>query len=195
VAIKGVIFDLDGTIVQVPYDWRRIRARLGARQDSIIAFLYGLQEPEKSQKWAILRRYEDRATRRARLRRGMRPFLGDLAAAGIKTALVTNNSRENVDEMLKKFRLSFDIVLTRDSGYWKPSGAPFLHALKRLRLARRDAVVVGDSHFDVLAASAAGIRSVYLLGRDREVGAGSTIVICPTVGALRRHLELRIAAG
>jgi HAD superfamily hydrolase (TIGR01549 family) len=187
--LKGIIFDLDGTIVDVPYDWRRIRTRLGARGESIIGYLNGLQEPERSAKWLVLKRYEDRATRRARLRRGIRPLLHRLALAGIKTALVSNNSRENVQFMLRKFRLTFDLVLSRDSGYWKPSGAPFVFALRRLRLARRDAAVVGDSSFDVLAASEAGIRRVFLLLPDGYSWAGPAVVVCPSVAALRREIE------
>jgi HAD superfamily hydrolase (TIGR01549 family) len=188
VTIRGVIFDLDGTIVDVPYDWRRIKTRLGVRGESIIGYLNGLEEPEKSRKWAVLRGYEDTATRRARLRRGMRSFLRFLAERGVKTALVSNNSRENVEFMVRKFGLSFNLVLSRDSGYWKPSGAPFLHALRRLRLARRAAAVVGDSHFDVLAAAEAGISRVYLLGRDGVQSAGPAVVVCPGVSALRREL-------
>jgi HAD superfamily hydrolase (TIGR01549 family) len=192
--LKGVIFDLDGTIVEVPYDWRRIRARLGTQGDSIIGYLNGLPEPEKSLKWQVLKRYEDRATRRARLRRGVRPLLDCLAGAGVKTALVSNNSLDNVEFMLRRFRLTFDLVLSRDSGCWKPSGAPFVYVLKHLRLARRDTAVVGDSRFDVLAASEAGIRRVFLLVPGGLSGAGRDVVACSSVVALRREIEFALAA-
>lgn len=48
--IKAVIFDLDGTIVDVPYDWPRIKSQLGIEGVSILSYLSRLQEPEKSQK-------------------------------------------------------------------------------------------------------------------------------------------------
>lgn len=190
--IRGVIFDLDGTIVEVPYDWRRIRGRLGTKGDSIIGYLNGLAEPERSRKWAILRRYEDRATRAACLRPGIRALLSRLSERGVRTALVSNNRQENVEYIVRKFRLSFDLVLSRDCGCWKPSGDPFILALRRLRLARRDTVAVGDSHFDVKAAEEAGIPLVYLLHRNGRREDASTVIVCRSVASLRREFESRL---
>ena len=53
---------MDGTVVDVLYDWARIKADLGAGDVPILSYLSGLAEPERSRKWAILRRYEDEAT-------------------------------------------------------------------------------------------------------------------------------------
>jgi phosphoglycolate phosphatase-like HAD superfamily hydrolase len=52
--LKGIIFDLDGTIVDAPYDWALIRAKLGVEGESILAFLERLKEPDKSRKWGGL---------------------------------------------------------------------------------------------------------------------------------------------
>ncbi len=86
----------------------------------------------------------------------------------MKKALVTNNSRENVSFLLKKFNLEFDCVISRERGLWKPSGAPIRVALKELRLNKEECFVVGDSHFDVRAAEEAGIPLIFILSEDRE---------------------------
>ena len=67
--------------------------------------------------------------------------------------------------------LGFDVVLTRDSGLWKPSGAPIAEAARRLATPPAACLGVGDSHYDVLAARAAGLAAVCLLhdGADLDV--------------------------
>lgn len=165
-SLKCIIFDMDGTVVDVPYDWVRIKAELGTQGKPILFYLSQLEEPEKSKKWSVLERYEEEATQKAVLKKGMRKFLIFLEKKGIKKALVTNNSRKNVSFLLKKFRLKFDCVLSRESGLWKPSGAPLLAVLKKLGMKKEECAVVGDSHFDVKAASKAGISLVFILSED-----------------------------
>jgi HAD superfamily hydrolase (TIGR01509 family) len=189
VSIKGVIFDLDGTLVDVPYDWPKIRQELETRGPSILADLEGLAEPERTRKWEVLKRYEDEATRQARLKPGTKGLLRFLAQKNLKTALVSNNSRANVDSILAKFRLFFDCVLTRESGLWKPSGKPLLEAMKLLGLKKEECIAVGDSHFDILAAAEARIEEVFLIGRDIDRFAGSGAVLCPSLRALQRRIE------
>ncbi len=133
-SIRGVIFDLDGTVVENSYDWPRIREELGTGATSILTYLDSLEGPERSRKWAVLETHEAEQTEATVLREGVRDLLGLLRARGIAVALVTNNSRQNTDFLLAKFGLAFDCVITRESGLWKPSGAPFLEVLTKLGL-------------------------------------------------------------
>jgi HAD superfamily hydrolase (TIGR01549 family) len=165
--IKGAIFDMDGTIVDVTYDWKKIKKELQTGGEPILTYLENLDEPEKTEKWHILERYEEQATARAVLKEGMGKFLAFLKGKGIKKALVTNNSRKNVDFLLDKFKLSFDLVISREAGLWKPSGAPFLHVLENFGIHRKECCVVGDSHFDVKAAEEAGIERIFILADER----------------------------
>jgi len=187
--IRGVLFDLDGTVVEAPYDWARIKADLGVGNVTILSHLGALEEPERSRKWAVLEKFEADATRRATLKRGMRGFLGLLAVRNIKTALVTNNSRANTEMMLRRFRLSFDLVLTRDSGFWKPSGSPLLSAMKTLSLDLAESCSVGDSPLDVWAAEEAGISRIYILSREPQKFAPfPSVEVFPGVAGLRRKI-------
>jgi HAD superfamily hydrolase (TIGR01509 family) len=195
VAIKGVILDLDGTVVDVTYDWGRINAELGTQGVPILTYLSKLEEPEKSRKWRVLEKYENGATAKARLKPGMKEFLGFLGRKGLKKALVSNNSRVNVEFLLHKFGLEFDCVLSRESGLWKPSGAPFLEVMKKFGLAPDECAVVGDSHFDVNAAGEAGIRRVFLLGREKEKLRGTGAEIFPSVESLERRMEQLLGPG
>ncbi len=187
--IKGVIFDLDGTVIDVSYDWPRIRAELGTEGPSILAHLEALAGEERDRKWSLLRKYEAEATNRARLKPGIRELLAFLAKKKLKTALVSNNSRENVDSILARFGLTFDLVLTRETGLWKPSGAPFLEVMKRLKWTSDECLVVGDTRFDLLAAKEAGIKRIFLISRKKKTFTGTGAEICPSVRVLKKKIE------
>ena len=187
--IRGVIFDLDGTIVDVPYDWPKIKLDLGTQGQPILHYLSSLEEPEKTKKWKILKKYEDEATLKATLKEGMKEFLDFLREKKVKIALVTNNSRKNVRFLLRKFDLEFDCIISRESGLWKPSGDPFLAVLRKLKLRKEECCVIGDSHFDLKAAKEAGIERVFLLSKDKEKFSSIGAEAFPSVEALKERME------
>ncbi|MFQ6117429.1 MAG: HAD family hydrolase, partial [Candidatus Bipolaricaulia bacterium] len=125
---EGVIFDLDGTLFEADYDWPAIKRRLGLSypDGSIMDYLRSLPEGERAQKERLLEEIEDRATREGRLISGAVELLQFLHERGLLTALVTNNRQRNVRRILERYGLHFDLVLTRESGLTKPSGAPLL---------------------------------------------------------------------
>ncbi len=180
---------MDGTIFDVPYDWKRIKEDLGTKGMPILHYLSQLEEPEKSDKWRLLEKYEERATQKATLKQGMKEFLDFLSQKKIKLALVTNNSRRNVSYLLKKFRLKFDCVISREDGLWKPSGAPFLAVFEKLGLQKGDACVIGDSPFDIQAARESGISQVFILNTDKKRFSNFDVEVFPSVPALRKRVE------
>jgi HAD superfamily hydrolase (TIGR01549 family) len=187
--IKGVIFDMDGTVVDVLYDWKRIKQELQTEGEPILSHLQNLEEPEKTEKWIILERYEEEATAQATLKKGMEKFLAFLKEKAIKTALVTNNSRKNVDFLLDKFNLSFDLVLSREEGLWKPSGAPFLVVLENFGIQRKECCVIGDSHFDVKAAKEAGIKQIFILANKKGKNISFGVETVRTVKELQEKIS------
>jgi HAD superfamily hydrolase (TIGR01509 family) len=189
VKLRGVIFDLDGTVVENDYDWGRIRAELGTGETSILAYLDALEGPERAAKWAVLESHEAAQTEASVLREGVRELLALLRSRGLSAALVTNNSRRNTEFLLGKFDLSFDCVVTRESGLWKPSGAPFLEVLRTLGLEPDACGVIGDTRFDVLAALDAGIGAIFLLSDEPELFDGLPVEVFPDAAALRDRLE------
>ena len=192
--LRGVIFDLDGTVVENDYDWSGIRDELGTGATSILHYLDSLEEPERTAKWTILETHEARQTEASVLREGVRELLALLRTRGAAAALVTNNSRKNTEFLLAKFGLAFDCVITRESGLWKPSGAPFLEVLRTFGLAPQACGVVGDTRFDVLAALDAGIERIFLLSDEPERFAGLPVEVCQDMDVLRRRLESFLGA-
>lgn len=188
--IKGIIFDMDGTIVDAPYDWKKIKSDLNTQGKPILQFLNGLEEPEKTKKWNLLEKYEKEATEKAVVKEGMLAFLDFIKQHHIKSALVTNNSFENVSFLIKKFKFDFDLLLSRESGLWKPSAQPFHKVLNEFQMTSHECCVVGDSLFDVYAAEAAGIEHIFILNGNREKFSSLAVEVFPGYTELQARIEL-----
>jgi len=60
---------MDGTLIDAPYDWKKIRRDLDTHGKPILAYISELEEPEKSLKWKVLEKYEHDATVNATLKK------------------------------------------------------------------------------------------------------------------------------
>jgi HAD superfamily hydrolase (TIGR01549 family) len=187
--LKAVIFDLDGTLIDVPYDWILIKKKLGTQGVPILHHISTLEEPEKTEKLRLLEKFEEEASAKAILKEGIPQLMGFLEKKGIKKILVTNNSRKNVLTLLKRFNLVFDHILTREDGLWKPSGAPFLAALEKFGIEKEASCVVGDSHFDIKAAEEAGITKVFILSSNKEKFSSYAVELIESVEELKKRIE------
>ena len=188
--IDAVIFDMDGTLVDSSYDWPAIRSRLGVTGASIIDDLNGLPEPERSRRWAELEEIEAAATAEATIHEAAHELLEVIAQHHLSTALVTNNSDVNVERLLDRLGLDFDVVVTRDSGLWKPSGAPVTQAAKRLGVDTDRCLGVGDSHYDILAGREAGLGGVCVLHDGAGRHDGEADLAFKNIQAFVRYLRI-----
>lgn len=103
------------------------------------------------------------ASERPRLHSDVKTVLGKLRKIGLKMGLVTNGKRSRVEKELDAFGLrSFldSVVFTKGTQEFKPSPLMLIRALKELRTAASRSIYVGDSPEDILAAKAAGMKTV-----------------------------------
>jgi HAD superfamily hydrolase (TIGR01549 family) len=160
--LKAVIFDLDGTVIESDYDWKLIKKKIGSGDTPILTYIQNLDGELKKETVKTLEGFEKKATEEAILKKGIKKFLTQLTKKGKKLALVTNNSKDNVNYLLKKWDLSFDIIITRDDGVWKPSARPLNLVMEKLSLRRNEVVFIGNSNPDKEAASSAGIPFIHV---------------------------------
>ena len=90
---------------------------------------------------------------------GVLEFLAELKRRRIPMALVTNKPISFTRQLLSHFKLGhyFEVVLGGDSlAQKKPSPMPLLYAMSECNVEPDDALMIGDSRSDILAARAAG---------------------------------------
>jgi len=159
----AVVFDMDGTLIEQMLDFAAIRAELGiSPDDGIIEAIERMPPARAAQASRALAARELDAAGKARLMPGAREILHALARAGVKTALLTRNAKQSMELVLSRFDLSFDLAWSRESGPIKPEPDGVLRACKQLGVSPGRTCCVGDFHYDILAANAAGAVSVLL---------------------------------
>lgn len=162
---------MDGTITHANVDLVAVNKEIGIPcNEPILEYLSEeVDEPRRTEVLKILEKYEARAAETSRLNEGVVEVLEHLKKRGIKTALLTRNSRRSVEILLKRHKLHFDAVVTREDAPPKPSPYPVKLISQKLGINPKDLLVVGDVHFDIFAGKAAGARAA-LLCEGRKPG-------------------------
>ena len=160
--IKGVIFDMDGTITAPYFDFNKIRDEAGIGDIDMLDYLGTAVGVEHARVTAVLKKFEDAGVDGAELNRGARELLDELARREMPTALLTRNTRRSVDGVCRKLNLKFDITVTREDGPHKPAPEPIWEIARRWGAEPGEVLMVGDYKWDVLCAKNAGAPSAML---------------------------------
>ncbi|HUJ09928.1 MAG TPA: HAD family hydrolase [Verrucomicrobiae bacterium] len=166
--IKGVIFDMDGTITAPYFDFVSIKAAAGIGDVDMLDYLRQATGAERARVQRVLTKFEEDGVANARLNRGARKLLSFLAKRKIPTALLTRNSRKSVDGVCQKLNLKFDITITRDDGPHKPAPEAIWKIAERWESQPREVLVVGDYKWDVHCAKNAGAPCALLVNGSGE---------------------------
>ncbi len=162
-AIRGVLFDMDGVVVHQRLDFLAIKQEIfGTTDGFILERMANLSPPERHRAEGILDRHETAAALAAEPMDGVRPFLAWLEAHDLRRGLVTRNSRKSVALVLGRLGLTFDVVVTREDAPPKPAPDPVWRACRGMQVEPAEALFVGDFEFDMLAGRSAGTRTVLL---------------------------------
>ena len=188
---QAVIFDMDGTLIEQAIDFMSLRAELGVPDGiGILEHMATMAADERSAALTMLVKHETAAAQVASLMSGAKEVLAAIQAAGLKTALLTRNGPEAAGIVLERFGLSFDLVWTRDEGPIKPEPDGVLRACATLDVEVARTVSIGDFHYDVQAANAAGAVSVLLAPDERPEWADDADYVIDALPTLLKILEL-----
>jgi HAD superfamily hydrolase (TIGR01509 family) len=187
--LRGMIFDIDGTLVdtnpshieawhqafarlgfQVPPD--RIRLEVGKGGDLLVPSILGEELEEKvgdplrkAQKEEFLKIAE-------RVRFRVFPKVPELFQAvrerGIRTALATSSDKKHLQATIKSAGLDFtrladELVTKDDAEASKPAPDLLFVALEKLDVSAAQCALVGDTIYDGQASQAAGIAFIAVL--------------------------------
>ncbi len=168
---RGVIFDLDGTLVDSGLDFDHMRRELGIPPGRLILEALAEQAPDEAEPmWRIVAEHELRGAQRATVLPGAREFLRQLAQRGIRRGILTRNSRASATATLARLSLEVEMVVAREDGPVKPDPAGILRICRAWNLDPRHCVMIGDYRFDIEAGRRAGARTVLFTGTGGRHG-------------------------
>ena len=133
--IKGVIFDMDGTLTMASYDGKELLQRLPLPSDTddILNTVWRLDEPEKTRLLKIIEQYEEEKRKSLQLQPHLVKLLHFISSSNVKIALLTRNTIENVKYFLSHLQAEIDKEATSldlvASSIFSPVSSKMLHVL------------------------------------------------------------------
>ena len=160
--IKGVIFDLDGTLIDSPIPFDTIREQLGIPEGDILKAVSQLPAPEREEAYRAIDELENTGMEQSTPVSGMRETLEYLNAHNIPYAIVTRGSRDRCRRLLEKHQVPVDVLVGREDAEPKPSPEAVLLASGKMGVPPEELLLVGDYVYDIEAGNRAGCRTVLL---------------------------------
>lgn len=183
-AIRAVLFDLDGTLIdsapdlagatndmltarglpEVPFE--RLRPMVGAGARGMMGVAFGVAPGEPlfpSLRDEFFDRYEQRLLRETAPFDGIATMLQSLEDDGLKWGIVTNKSERFALPLARGLGWSSQaaaVIGGDTTPHAKPHPEPLLEAARRAGVDPRACVYVGDDARDILAGRAAGMATV-----------------------------------
>jgi len=163
-AIKAIIFDLDGTITEPFFDFDAIRKEMGLKEnDGPVWETMNKANPQQRKNLEkILNFHEKRAVKQSTLNDGAKRTLKKLRQKGLHIGILTRNRRNNALAVAEKHGLKFDAIVDREDGPVKPDAFGVLQICKKFGVEPNESLMVGDYLYDLLCAKAAGAVAVLI---------------------------------
>ncbi|MBA4263630.1 MAG: hypothetical protein C0453_00985 [Comamonadaceae bacterium] len=180
---RGVVFDLDGTLVDTLEDLgealdsallenglpraardvllSHLHLGLAATALAVLHALGVSKDRHEKVVGAYLKHYEARSHRRSRLYPGVEPLLDACRQRGQSLAVCTNKSHSDAVALLKLLGVAdrFSVIVGIDTcGAAKPDPRPLLCTLERMACPVHKALFIGDSLVDAECASRSGVE-------------------------------------
>ena len=181
--LRGVIFDMDGTLTR-PQTWmfgemrRQLQVPTGVDILDHVASLATAEAQKEAE--AKLQAIEGKAMREQQPTKGLQRVFAMLSERGVYTSICTRNVPKPVGDFCGKFlqcdpfdgdgrrRIVTGPVVTREFKPPKPSPEPLLHIISAWGVAPQQVLMVGDSWDDMDAGLAAGCAVVLLRHEDNS---------------------------
>ena len=199
--VHGAILDVDGTLVDsndaharawvdafrelgfdVPYE--KVRPLIGMGGDNLLPVAVGIEEDDPRGERLSKRRgeiFKEKYLRALKPFPGTRDLLKRMRDEGLELAVASSASKEDLKPLLEIAQAA-DLIDSKtssdDAENSKPDPDIIQAALKRLKMPPGDALMLGDTPYDIEAAAKAGVKTVaFRCGGWKDDGLKGAIAI------------------
>jgi HAD superfamily hydrolase (TIGR01549 family) len=168
--IRGVIFDMDGTLTVPNLDFNEMMRRLGCKTNNILKEVDGFDETRRKRSYEIIAEMEEEALKTMKAMPGAVKLAKFLDEMNIPRGLVTRNVKTSVDHFHNvawkdgdsdSLMKAYYPVCSREFTPYKPAPDSLLHICKEWGVDPSEVMMVGDSpKDDVVAGNRAGCVTV-----------------------------------
>ena len=163
--IKGVVFDMDGTLTVPCIDFQEMRRRVGVEEGDILHVIHGWSEEKQEEAFRKIAEIEEEALEKLQVMPGAVELCSTLDEKRTPRALVTRN----VSSSVKFFHDTafplppFHPSISREWKPYKPDPASLHHIAECWSVGSDELVMIGDSaKDDVVCGNAAGAVTILL---------------------------------
>lgn len=161
--IRGVIFDMDGTLTVPVLDFALMRKRLEIPEGDMLATIRSWPDERQKVAFDIIEEIEEEGRTRQTLQPGAKGLMRTLDQKGIPKAILTRNTEKAVKHLESHLGTRFSLIVTRAFPTFKPDPAPALHICREWNLDPAEVLLVGDYRDDMTCGRRAGMRTCLLL--------------------------------
>jgi HAD superfamily hydrolase (TIGR01509 family) len=209
---SAILFDIDGTLLDTNYlhalAWRRafleagqnvptseLHRRVGMGSDLLIADVLGPAADQLEERISVARkRFFGELSPEALPFDGARELLAAIRSRGAMVVLATSAGEEDLAPLLKALDAEVDEIVNGDDvDAAKPRPDVFLAAMEKVNRGPQHCVAVGDTVWDIAAATRSGIGCICVRtgGSTRaELLEAGALAVYDDVATLLRELEL-----
>jgi HAD superfamily hydrolase (TIGR01509 family) len=184
IAVRAVLLDVDGTLLDsndaharswvevfvrhgMPIGFERVRALIGKGGDKLLPELTGIDaDSPRGKELSAERRklFLEKFLPTLRPTRGARALIQQLKAKGVSVVIATSANGKELAALLRQAGVDdlIERATSSDDGASKPDPDIVRAALEEAKVAAEDAVMVGDTPYDIEAAKRAGMRTIAL---------------------------------
>ena len=193
---KVIVFDMDGTLVNSFLDFKALKKEMGFSSKAfVLEELDKIDNKErKDELLKLLHNFEMNGAQKSVLFEGVLEFLDFCDLQGLKRAIFTRNSQHVTEIILKKFKMNFEKVVSRDSlREYKPHPKGLEEICNFFEVNSKEILFIGDHYHDLVTGEKAGVRTfLFNNGTNdiREWGKKADLVF-DNYASLKRIFEKR----
>ncbi|WP_462160051.1 HAD family hydrolase [Pseudoalteromonas sp. GB56] len=161
-SLKGVIFDMDGTLFSSNLNFANIREQINCHpHEDILEFVARQDRAGQLRAEQIILDHELADAHQAQLLPQVEKSVTALFHRQIPMAIVTRNCQQATQIKVARNPLPIDLILTRDDAPAKPDPSALLQIAQQWQIAPQQLLYVGDFRYDIEAAHNASMQACF----------------------------------